>query len=210
MHSLYCHCSNESSTKSASTFNSRHFSRKKTHGLIHTSSWSHVSVAPKINPKTLPLTNQPRTCIRPSQPRHGPLQGITTPRKRPISILRRLEFNSQFRRSRHRTRYDISIEKRGWREQFNELAVDDGKLSGCGIGVEDRGTGQVDGFCLEIFVEVGVGDGADPVIACLESCSWTSATAGRDRTAGSCYCSKCCWRASLRCCRHCCCGSRAR
>ena len=93
------------------------------------------------------------------------------------------------------------------------MSLDNGELSGCGVGVENRGPGQVDGVCLEVLVEIGVSDGADPVVAGLECCSWTGATPGRDGAAGCGGCgerSKCGRRAGFRRCNDRCWGSGAR
>lgn len=69
------------------------------------------------------------------------------------------------------------------------MAVDDGELAGREVGFEDCGAGEVDGFRLEVFVEVRVGDSADPVISCLEGCSWAgAASCGDGAAAGDCAC----------------------
>lgn len=184
-HSQFYHYNNESTNQSASTRSLTHPEHNKTeqntttptHSLIHTPNRRHIPITPQIHPQTLPLTYQPRTRIWPRGPRNSPLQRIATPREHPIGIFLFLELNRQLSRPRHSAGYHISIQEGGRGDKLDKLSVDDGELPGCEVGGQDGGPGNVGGGCLEVLVEIGGGDGADPVVACLEGCAGTGGCA---------------------------------
>jgi hypothetical protein len=72
---------------------------------------------------------------------------------------------------------------------LDELASDDLELTGGGGGAEEGRTGRVEGRGLDVFVEVGRGYGADPVIAALER----PARAGAGGDVGGGGSVACCW-----------------
>lgn len=142
--------------------------------LIRTSRRRHIAISPQINPKRLISTHQPRTQILPLDIRVAPLHRITTKRKRAIRILLRAKRNAQFIHCRVCLGLYICIEQAAG-DQLYKLTGHDLELP-CGrVGVEERGAGLILGLRLQVFVEVGGFDGADPKIAALECCTGPTA-----------------------------------
>jgi hypothetical protein len=139
---------------------------KQTHRLIRTSCRRHIRISTQIDKELLICTNQPRTQIRPGNTRNGPLYSIATKGKRPIRILRRIKRNRQLRLT-PALRHDIRIQHPAL-DELDELAGHDLELPSGGVGVEDCGAGGVLWFGLEVFMEIGGFDCADPVVARLE------------------------------------------
>lgn len=141
-----------------------------TYRLIRTPSRRQIIIRPQINPQLLPPTNQPRAQIRPLNTLHTPLHRIPTKVKRAIRILLRAKRNTQLRDAGVRLRLHDRVQQPA-RNQLDELAGDDLELPGGRVRVEERGARLVFGGRLQVFVEVWVFDGADPVVAGLEGCS---------------------------------------
>lgn len=166
--------------------------------LIRTPSRRIIQIIPQIDIQLLSRTDIPRRLIRTTNTRDAPLQIITSKRKRAIRVLRLGK--------RHREREvvddaclgDDGIEqfdgRAGGGHELHELAVDDLELAGgCGVA-EEGGAGRVERFGLDVFVEVGVGDGTDPVVAGLEGgagpgtygCGCRTSSCGRCSLCGCC------------------------
>lgn len=117
----------------------------------------------------LSRANIPRGQIRPRNRRGAPSDGVALEGKRAVGVLRRGERDRQRGLGRVRLRADRRVEERAFDrvDQLDELSVYDVELAGGGGVAHDGCAGGVFRVCLEVFVEVGIFDGADPVVATL-------------------------------------------
>ena len=152
------------------------------HSLISASTRRLIQVIPQIDIQLLPSAHIPRTPIRSIDARNAPLKIIATPRKRTVRVLALREADSE----RHAVDGTLlgyhSVKKldrlAGRGDELNQLAADDLELTCCFVVAEEGGAGRVERVRLEVFVEVGGCDSADPVVAALECLAWSSACGG--------------------------------
>lgn len=144
--------------------------RQKTHSLIRASGRRPIQISPQINPQTLALTHIPRGDILALNARRAPSKSIALVSESAERVLARGERDGQISGGSVRLLAHVGVQFRAFGvDELDQLAVDDLELA-CGRGVgEDRSAwGGVQGGCLQVFVVVWRGDGADPGVAALE------------------------------------------
>ena len=144
--------------------------KKNTHSLIHTPRRRPIQIRPQIDPQTLVLAHIPRRDILPLDTLRTPSERIALVRERAERVLDGRESHGQVRGASTRRLAHTSIQFGALGvDQLDQLAVYDLELpGGCGGGEDRRAGGGVEGGCLQVFVEVWGGDGADPGVACLQ------------------------------------------
>lgn len=140
---------------------------RDTHSLIRTPSWRLIQVCARVDEDLLPGAHQPSGFIRPFDIRHGPRQGITLELERAIGILRRAEPSLELPLGLIGRVLNVEVKLRRLGVE-DDLAVDDVELPSGGVVLEESGlvrgsSGR--GAALEVLVEVGSGNGSDPVPA---------------------------------------------
>jgi len=143
--------------------------------MITTPRWRPIKILSQIDKQLIPIpTHVPRTRVRSGYTPHSPLQRITTPIERPKRIRCARERHSQQQIRSIGALFDVGVQGAGG-GQLDELARGRDLELSCG---EVRGDDCGAGGRLEIFVEVGGGDGADPEVVWEEgwarvgSCYW--------------------------------------
>jgi hypothetical protein len=144
--------------------------QKKTHSLIHTPRRRPIQIRPQVDPQTLVLAHIPSSNILALDAGRAPRQSIALVSKSAQRILARRERDRQIGGASTRRAANISIQLRSLGiDDLDQLAVYNLELARCcGVGEDCAAGGGVEGGGLQVFVEVGGGDGADPGVAALE------------------------------------------
>lgn len=123
------------------------------------------------------LADQPGAQVRSGNRWDAPLHGISAERKRPVGVLRGVEREAELHDGRVGLRLHVCVQQTPV-DELHQLARDDLELPRGRVRVKDRGTGYVLWGGLEILVEVGRFNCADPVVTALERGSWEARTPG--------------------------------
>jgi hypothetical protein len=152
--------------------------------LIRTPRRRLIQIIPQIDIQLLLATHIPRTRIRPRHARHRPREPVALPRKFSVRVLGLRERHAQAVVVDVPRLADHGVEKlcgcAGRGHELHELSVDDLELARRRVVAKKGGAGAVQRAGLQVFVEVGRCDGADPVVPALES--------GARAAAGWCAC----------------------
>lgn len=143
--------------------------------LICTPTRRLIQVIAQVNIQLLACTYVPRALVRPCDIRASPLQVVAAPCKRAVRVLGLGKGDGEGHVVDDTLGGHVGIEEfdggAGCRYELHELAGDDLELAGGGVVAEEGGASGVERVGLDVLVEVGSGDGADPVVARLEGCA---------------------------------------
>lgn len=147
--------------------------------LIRATTWGLIQVVAQVDIQLLARANVPRACIRSRNSRSGPRQPITLPRKLSVRVLRFRKSNAQAVIVNVPSLADNAVQqlhgltRRGYK--LDQLSIHNLELPCFCVIPKKGGAGAVKRAGLHVFVEIGCGDGADPVVSALQCCAGTFA-----------------------------------